>query len=380
MCYDVGSWQAYLDGEVPDARKAEMEEHLRFCKSCRRTLAREREMQTFANARLSAYLYSAGRSDVDAGAAWGRFENSSIKQNKIQARKGVLEMLLRYRTAAIAAAVLLTLTVSLSFAPVRSAAGELLTVFRVEKVKTVNITPSDLAGIEKAIRDGAGRIDIENFGQLEFSGDQTAGQVSLEEARSAVDFPLTLPAVLPGGYSAPEIYKSSSGSLNFTLDTVNANQILKAFGSEKLLPPELNGKTFTMQIPAQITANYMMGPDNNRIFIGQGRSPELSAPVSDVLQVRDALLALPSLPDSLRTQLASISDWQHTFLVPSIDGSSQEVEVAGAQGVFISLPKSEARVHEVSSLVWQKNGVVYTVSGNLTMEQALTIADAMRSY
>lgn len=377
MCYDAGSWQSFLDGEVSAAGKAEMEEHLQFCETCRETLQREMDNLTFTNTRLSAYLYSPERSDVDAGAAWGRFEDSSIKQNKTGARKGVLKMLARYRVAATAAAVLLALAASLSFAPVRSAASELLTIFRVEKVKTVDISPSDMASIEKAIREGTGRVDIKNFGQMEFSGSQAPVRASLEEARAAVDFQLNLPAVLPGNFSEPEIYKNSGGTLNFTLDTENANQVLKAFGSEELLPAELNGKTFTARIPAQITANYK-APDNNQVFIGLGRSPELIAPGSDVLQIRDALLALPFLPDSLRNQLASINDWQHTFVVPNISGSSQEVDVAGAQGVFIKTPQGEANGSEISSLVWQKAGVVYTVSGKLTIEQALAIADSMQ--
>ncbi len=377
MCYDAGSWQSFLDGEVTGPGKAEMEEHLQFCETCRKTLQREMDNLTFANTRLSEYLYSPQQSDVDAGAAWGRFEDSSIKKNETSARKGVLKMLARYRVAATAAAVLLALAASLSFAPVRSAASELLTIFRVEKVKTVDISPSDMAGIEKAIREGAGQVDIENFGQVEFNGSQASGRASLEEARAAVDFQLNLPTVLPDNFSAPEIYKNSGGTLNFTLDTVYANQVLTAFGSEKLLPAELNGKTFTVRIPAQITANYK-GPDNNRIFIGLGRSPELIAPGSDVLQIRDALLALPLLPDSLRNQLASINDWQHTFVVPNIGGSSQEVDVAGAQGVFINTPHGETNGSEISSLVWQKAGVVYTVSGRLTIEQAQAIANLMQ--
>ncbi|MFA4886310.1 MAG: DUF4367 domain-containing protein, partial [Desulfotomaculaceae bacterium] len=74
----------------------------------------------------------------------------------------------------------------------------------------------------------------------------------------------------------------------------------------------------------------------------------------------------------------SINDWQHTFIVPNIGGSSQEVDVAGVQGVFIKTPQGEANGSEISSLVWQKAGVVYTVSGNLTVEQALTIANSMQ--
>jgi hypothetical protein len=164
--------------------------------------------------------------------------------------------------------------------------------------------------------------------------------------------------------------------MNLTLDTVNINKMIQSFGSDKLLPDDLNGKTFTVNIPAQVTAKYK-GLENDTIIVGQSRSPELIAPGSDVLAIRDALLALPILPDNLRSQLASIDDWQHTIIVPNVDGSSQEVKVNGAEGVFISQPDG-SDTEDISCLVWQKDGVVYAVSGRLTMEQALDTASLMK--
>lgn len=97
-----------------------------------------------------------------------------------------------------------------------------------------------------------------------------------------------------------------------------------------------------------------------------------------MVEIRDALLAMPFLPDSLRTQLSSINDWQRTLVVPNVGGSSQEVDVAGAQGVFIKPPEGNSKGSDISSLVWQRDGVVYAVSCNLTLEQALDIADLMK--
>jgi len=288
-------------------------------------------------------------------------------------------MLSRYRVAATAAVIVLALAVSFSFGSVRSAASELLTIFRVEKVKTVSITPSDMAGIERAIREGTGSVDIVNFGEVEFIGEQqSAGKVSLEEALAMVDFPLILPASPPNGSHAPEIYQEAGGNLNLTLDTVNANKILESFGSISLLPDGLNGKTFTIKIPAVICARYV-GPDDQNVTVFQGRSPELIAPGSDVSAIREALLGLPFLPENLRKQLAAINDWQRTFVVPNVGGSSQEVNVAGTQGVYIKPPAGDSsRGSDISSLVWQRNGVVYAVSGSLTLEQSLDIAASMK--
>lgn len=288
-------------------------------------------------------------------------------------------MLSRYRMAATAAVMVLALGITFSFGSVRTAASELLTIFRVEKVKTVSITPSDISRIEKAIRDGAGQVDIENFGKVEFNGKQSSSRVTLEEARGAVDFQLKLPISLPDGYREQEFYKNSGGALNLTLDTEKTNQIIKSLGSEKFLPDELNGKTFTVKIPATVNARYA-GPNDSHIFIWQGRSPELTASGVDVVSIRDALLALPFLPDNLRNQLAAINDWQHTFLIPDFGGTSREVDVAGSQGVFITPPAdgSAERRDNPNSLIWQKNGVVYAISGHLTLEQALQMAASMK--
>jgi anti-sigma factor RsiW len=380
MCYNTGSLQAHLDGEIKGNEKSGMEEHLRTCKSCREQLELLRENQVFASGMLAGYMSSLGQKEVDTGAAWNRFKGEytlrqEAKKHSGNKKKGVLTMLSRYRVAATAAVLVLALAFSFSFGVVRTAASELLTIFRVEKVQTVSITPEDMAIIEKAMYEGTGAVDVDNFGKFEFNGNQETEKATMDEAKGAVDFPVKLPAGITG-YSGPEIYLNAGGTMTLTLDTVNINKMIQSFGSDKLLPDDLNGKTFTVNLPAQVTAKYK-GLDNNMIIVGQSRSPELIAPGSDVLVIRDALLALPFLPNNLRSQLASIDDWQHTIIVPNVDGSSQEVKVNGAEGVFISQPEG-SETDDISCLIWQKDGVVYAVSGRLTMEQALDTASTMR--
>jgi hypothetical protein len=380
VCYNTGSLQSYLDGEVTVSEKAEIEEHLSNCRLCSENYEKIRENQAFASGMLAGYMNLLGRREVDTIAAWNRFKGEyvHIQESKLKSTyggKGVLKMLSRYRAAATAAVLVLAIAVSFSFGAVRTAASELLTIFRVEKIETVNITPADMASMEKAMREGTGQVNIENLGKFDFNGNQKTEKTTMEKASVAVDFEIKLPDGLPG-YSEPELYMDSGGTLNFTLDTVNTNKLLQSFGSEKLLPDELNGKTFTVKLPAQVTAKYN-GAGNSEIIIGQGRSPELEAPGSDVLIIRDALLALPFLPENLRSQLASINDWQHTIIVPNVEGSSQEVNVAGTQGVFIRPPEG-SEAGNISCLVWQKGGVVYGLNGSLTMEQALDIANSMK--
>ncbi len=374
-CYDPGDLQAYLDGELDCGVKAELEKHLLHCRKCCRALEQIRENQSFASARLACYMQVLARAEFDTGRAWRRFNKKRLSTEKGSPliKKGVLSMLSKYRAAATAAAIMLALAVTFSFGSVRSAASDLLTIFRVEKVRTINLTASDLSQIERAFREGAGKMDIENFGKLEFSGGNESGKVTLEEARGAVDFELILPDALPGDYQLQEVYKYSAGRMEFTLDTIKTNQVLQSLGSEKLLPEELNGRTFAVDSPVQVSAGYT-GPGNQSVYIWQGRSPELIAPGSDVNAIRDALLALPFLPENLRAQLASINDWEHTFLIPNVGGSSREVDVNGVPGVFIGQTGSEK---QNSCLIWQKAGVVCAVSGRVELGQALQFAVAL---
>lgn len=381
VCNDTGRLQAFLDGEVTASERAVIKKHLLECSLCRKTLRQLEENQIFTDTKVSSYLQSLGLAGIDTGEARQRCGNNWIRGLKnVEAKKGVFQMLLRYRVIATAAVMVLAVVIAFSFSSVRSMAGELLTVFRVEKVQTISISPADLANMEKAIRSGAGQVDIENFGKFEFTGKQTLTKVSLEEARGAVNFPLRLPGTLPEGYRLQEVLVNSGGTLNLTLNTENTNQVLKSLGSEKFLPDELNGKMFTITIPATVMTRYQRSGDAT-ISVMQGKSPELAAHGADVVAIRDALLALPFLPESLRGQLASVHDWQHTFLVPDIDGTSQEVNVAGAQGVFISPPAGatdSSGGSPPSNLIWQNNGVVYAISGNLTLEQVLDMAASMK--
>jgi anti-sigma factor RsiW len=374
-CYDPGDLQAYLDGELDCVVKAELEKHLLHCGKCCRALEQIRENQSFASTRLAGYMQALASAEFDTSQAWRRFNKKRLSTEKGSPliKKGVLSMLAKYRAAATAAVIMLALAVTFSFGSVRSAASDLLTIFRVEKVRTINLTTSDLSQIERAFREGAGKVDIDNFGKLEFSGGNESGKVTLEEARGAVDFELMLPDALPGDYQLQEVHKYSAGHMEFTLDTSKTNQVLQSLGSEKLLPEELNGRAFAVESPVQISAAYT-DPGNQNVYIWQGRSPELIAPGSDVNAIRDALLALPFLPENLRAQLASINDWEHTFLIPNVGGSSQEVVVNGVPGVFIGQNGSEK---QTSCLIWQKAGVVYAVSGRVDPGQALQFAAAL---
>lgn len=111
----------------------------------------------------------------------------------------------------------------------------------------------------------------------------------------------------------------------------------------------------------------------------QAMSPELDVPGNaSPASVRDAVLGLPFIPDSVKRQVRAIDDWQHTFLVPDVEGSTQEITVDGVAGVFVTLPeeyRDDSGV--VNIMIWEKDGVVYAVTGQFGLEEALLIGNSM---
>ncbi|MGQ9496835.1 MAG: zf-HC2 domain-containing protein [Desulfotomaculales bacterium] len=368
LCYNEGILQAYLDGEVSRRRAARIDRHLARCPRCRRLAATLRENEASVTGCLERYAAAAGGEGVPE--AWRQFSSRFITVSKNE--KGASGMRSKKLWAAVAAAA--ALVIAFSFGPVRGLAGEFLHIFRVERFQVINITRQDMAQIEHVLERG-GTIDLASFGQVSVSGEQKERAVTLAEAQEAVDFPVRLPTRLPAGYGLRELHLVIPPAATFSLQVENVNAFLRSLGATNLLPADLEGKTFTIKGYPAVAATY--NTDGRTVLVVQSRSPELIVPPGvDMAAVRDALLNIPGLPDNLRRQLAAISDWQHTLPVPGVKGAGTEVTVNGAPGVFVAPP--DAGGYGQSHLLWQQHGVLYTISGPISLSQALDIAASMR--
>lgn len=372
MCYSEGFIQAYLDGELDRERQQEMACHLEQCAECKHKLEILQSNGAFVSEKLEVIL--AGSPEQRNHDKTSLITKSKPDEEKI--KKGRVKIFMsRYNKVITAAALVIVLLTTFSFADVRSAASEFLTIFRVEKVQTISINSSDLKQLETAIRNGAGNVTVDNFGIVTVNGKQETVPVTMAEAQNSVDFEIKLPQ--PEGYNEPELHKVTGNSMYFTLDVHNINNLLQNLGGTQLLPENLNGKTFSLHIPTAIVAKYNSGKDT--IMVAQARSPELKVPSgTNVLAIRDALLGIPMLPDSIRNQLLAVTDWQHTVLIPNVDGTSREVTVNGTRGVFID-NSGKANENTLKSLIWQQNNVVYLISGDIQdLDSALAIATQMK--
>lgn len=380
MCYDEAELLAYLDGELEPGERERIAAHLRDCPDCADRLSSLTEERAVAEEALSRLeprgdlvaMPAAPAATAPAAAAsaarpprvmhWGRW------------------------VAAVAAVLVLA---SFAFAPVRSMAADFLQVFRVQRVQTVTVSEADMQQIAAAVKSGQGHIDLKQFGEAWVEGGGSKPEtVTLAQAQAAVDFPVKLPA---GESAEPTILLNRPQSVRFKLNVAAINQALKDYGATQTFPDSLDGKVFSVHVPAIVLARYPAPASTVQsgwpsrdfgIWVGQARSPELVVPEGvDASELRSVLLNLPLLPESVRSQLAAIDDWRSTLIIPNVDGSAHDTVIAGQQAVVIS-PKSKARdaraklgpLPENTTVIWNDNGVVRAIGGPINEETAIGLA------
>jgi hypothetical protein len=391
MCYDEGTLQEYIDREITGRKRWEIEAHVASCEECKKRLKELEKTNNYLASGLSAMSKEISVGEKDLKQAWVRLakdERFGAPVEKTE-KKGAFEMTQnRLRKVLIPVAAVAAITISLSFAPVRSFAAEILNIFRVEKMEVVTVSPEDVQQMEKQMKklDGknGGMADIKNFGKVESTGfGRAAEDMTIAEAEKAAGFKLSLPAKIGDRAQEPTARVTKGSEVSLTLDVAKANKMIESFGGQLLLPGELDGKKFTIKIPTVVEADYSKSGD--KVMIAQGKSPELILPDGvDPLAVRSALLSIPVIPDNIKQQIEAIQDWKHTLIIPNVNGSSQKVDVNGAEGVFIQPPndvKGGAKAGNPSgdsALIWQKDGTIYAIGGNISLAEKQEIASSMK--
>lgn len=369
MCCDEGKLQAYLDNALGEEEQKEIEKHLASCIPCQQKLEVLRNNQSLVHECLGKYQRGIDKTSFDSEKAWVHFQShhTAVKEN----RKEGIRMNKRFKKWTSVASVAVILIGSLSFSSVRSAAAELLTIFRADKVQTIAFNEQDMYDFSQKIRDGVGEIDLEEMGKINVSNETEYKEITREEALSESKFAVKLPDESIKGWE-DDFSKVTGTTIDFTLDVKKANEMLTALGSNHLLPQEIDNKTFSVCIGDSIEANY--SNENDYLDVMQTKTPEIRVPKDvDIIEVRDALLDIPILPASLKKQLRGVTDIEHTLLIPDTNGNTQEVSVNGKQGVFM-----EDDNGNYGGLMWLDDGVIRMINGGkLTLQKSLNIASEM---
>lgn len=367
-CVGTGTIQAYIDGELELSEKKEIQKHLEECEKCGREYETLKKTDDMVFARLSAYKQYCGENY----AASGKYSYSGSREPRYNEKKTDRTVkskgfIIKYKKAFTAACVAAVLTICVTVQPVRAFISEALNIFRVENVKSFQISYADIEEIQRKLEEKEGDIELENFGKIMVEG-FTEQRLTVDEAKAANGPAILLP---PGAKDDNmELILSQPGMITFTMEVKNVNEALKSFGSKKLFPDSLDGKTFTAHFAAQSHYTYYEG--GSFFSVEQTKSPELAVPSDvDVEEMYDCLAELPILPEDIRRQLQSVKDWKNTIYLP-VTSEPQELEINGAKG-FIAERKNGGWM-----LVWYDQSTFFCVEGNAGKEEIIRFAGSMR--
>jgi anti-sigma factor RsiW len=413
MHTNEGTLRAYLDGELDERVCAAVAAHLRECTTCRRQLESLASRVSAASQRLQALAPRAAELPAPAPVALSRLRRRlSGEQDSRPARSapyrptgGLIEMFKqmlnsRYRAAGVGLAAMLVVASLFAFAPVRAAASQFLGLFRVRKFAVVSINPAALQNLEQA----GGQIDQLLSDSVTFAKEpgQPVAVASAAEAAQKAGFPVRLPSAAA---SAPRLRVEDGVNATLKVDLARVRSVLELAGrSDIKLPNALDGANVEFNVPPSVVAQYdcpspQPGPAapmpdlsqpplraqalSNCVTLVQLASPTLNTPPGvDLGQVGEAMLELLGLSPAEAQHFAQTIDWSSTLVIPlPTDASSfRDVTVDGAPGVLIqSNPRSSGGPRASHyTLLWEKNGMVYSLTGTGDATRGVEIADSLQ--
>lgn len=360
--------QAYIDGELEIGIRKNIEMHLTDCDKCKELLAVLKENDDFVFGKLKNYKHHFEECNVPFS------PQPNIKGENINMdNKGVFNRMLKNRKIVAAACTALVVTVCITVQPVRAAISSALSIFRVENVKGINLTLDDMKQIQENLSRGQGEINLDKLGSVKMQGGKSKAS-SQDEVKKLSDIDVAFPAIFKD--AAQSINVVEPATIDFTLNVKNVNQIMKSYGATKLLPDNIDGKTFKVDLASQVTMKYSM--DNKQIVILQTKSPEITVPEGvNVDEVYSAVVEMPILPQKLQTQLKSIKDWKNTLYIPVVESEMAEVDINGAKG-YMTKDYGDSEDDYESAVIWYNKGTIYAVSGKIDNGEILKIARSMR--
>lgn len=281
--------------------------------------------------------------------------------------------MLKKRKFAAAVCAALLVIVCITVQPVKAALASALSIFRVENVKGINVTLKDVQQIQQKLSSGQGDISLDKMGSIKMQGGQKRTS-SQEDVKKLSDITVTFPSTLSS--VTPTINVVEPRTIDFTLNVKNVNQIMKTYGASKLLPDNIDGKTFKVDFASQVVMNYSI--NDKSISIMQTKSPEITVPEGvNVDEVYNAVVEMPVIPQNLQSQLKSIKDWKSTLYIPVVESEMTEVDINGVKGYMTKDHGDSQDTHE-SAVVWLNKGIIYGVSGKTDSNEILNVARSMR--
>ena len=271
-----------------------------------------------------------------------------------------------------AAAVLLVMAGAaglLSIPAVRASAQSFLALFRVVDFVAVPVSERGVAALKT--------IDLPGLvgEHVQVVGDDgpPVPVASAAEAGAVAGYEVRVPAWLPEGSTLLEAAVSKPRVVRVTADARRLEQVMDALGITDLaVPPGLDGKTLTVNVPASVMLRYEHGKRRTRFL--QAPSPVVELPDVELEALGEIGLRVLGLsPDEARTMARGI-DWKTTVLVqlPPTAQSFRRIDVNGHPGLAIGhVPPGQS---PTNTILWSDGERVYALISLEGMSQLMQMA------
>jgi len=269
----------------------------------------------------------------------------------------------------------------LAMPSVRAAAESLLARFRMVHFVAVEVDESRVAQLRSSDID-LPRLIGENVQVLQEPGPPVAA--SLEEAGAATGLRVRVPGWLPPEVTLRSTHYRGAGRVQVVADTARLEHLLDFLGIDDVeVPPALDGRTATIDVPAMVRLTYANGRGAEAHFL-QARSPEVVLPPGvEIEALAEIGLRILGFGAEEAKRFAQVIDWRSTMLVPVPSGDARwkRVDINGHPGLLIgrTLPATAGASpapapREVQMLIWSADGMVFGIRGNFRDESILRMA------
>jgi hypothetical protein len=290
------------------------------------------------------------------------------------------------------------MAILMGFSPARTWAGRLLATLRVKRIAVIGIDPERFKGMEEG--------DPRSYKLLQKTiSDSVVVTKQPEDVRIVPN--LSAAAQLAGfrvrtlpDLSGPQrVQISSEVAFHMTLDRDRLVSVLDEIGRADIQIPEaVEGATISVHIPKTVFSVYgdcghrfrkhgrsgedeakdLPAPEleSNCTLLMQAPSPTVTVPPNlNMSDIAEAGLQLAGMGAGEAHALCQTIDWTSTLVipVPRDSASSRPVYVDGVEGTLIQMPRENGY-----NLLWTKNGIIYSLSGKGTMNDALALAASLR--
>lgn len=381
-CPHAGTLYAYLDDELPDTLAGRARAHIASCSRCQQRLAALQEGRRWTAKRLAAGPVP----PADLAAARARLgERLGGADTSSRSRRWIMEQRdMRRWGPALAGVTLVTLLVlTFSSAPVRALAHQLLAVFRVERVAGLpfdpgSVSPENARTLEEMLHAAQPEAVVD---------EAPVPCASIDEASSLAGFAVRLPRALPG---TEEVAIEVKGRTEYRvpLQRDMLAFLLQAAGMDSTsLPADFDSGEVTVTFEAG--AHLRQGD----LEIAEILHPAANYPEGlDARTLAEAGLRFLGLPPQDARRISSSIDWTTTLVlpVPTTAATLREVQVAGVSGLFLEPTEATADPAQYAddpdwseeslprpTIVWQKDGILYALAADLSMDELVRIAESM---